>query len=150
LEEICEEAITVSRRAGDTFALGQALLGSIGLDFWRRPQLAQMRAEEALARTDEIDEQARGVMLAGYGYLIAVTGRPREGLQILESAREYAYQVGFVPAIMGAEPLGALVYAACGNHEAALATAKRVEEMGARLGMRRDTHASQTKALVAA
>jgi predicted ATPase/DNA-binding CsgD family transcriptional regulator len=149
-EEICEEAITVSRRAGDTFALGQALLGSIGVDFWRRPQLVQMRAEEALAMTNEIDEQARGVMLAGYGYLIAVTGRPREGLQILESAREYAYQIGFVPAIMSAETLGALVYAACDNHEAALATAQRVEEMGARLGMRRDTHASQTKALVAA
>jgi predicted ATPase/class 3 adenylate cyclase/DNA-binding CsgD family transcriptional regulator len=145
-----EEAITVSRRASDTFALGQALLGSIGVDFWRRPQLARTRAEEALAMTHEIDEQARGVMLSGYGYLLAVTGRPREGIQILESAREYAYQIGFVPAIMSAETLGALVYAACGNHEAALAAAQRVEEMGARLGMRRDTHASQTKALVAA
>jgi predicted ATPase/class 3 adenylate cyclase/DNA-binding CsgD family transcriptional regulator len=147
---ILEEVITVSRRAGDNFLLGQALLCSIGVDFWRRPQLTQTRSEEALAMTTGIDEQARGVMLSGYGYLIAVTGRPREGLQILESAREYAYQIGFVPAIMGAETLGALVYAACDNHEAALAAAQRVEEMGARLGMRRDTHASQTRALVAA
>jgi DNA-binding CsgD family transcriptional regulator len=77
-------------------------------------------------------------------------GRPAEGREILASARDYAADVGFPMAVMGAEIFSALVYAACANHQAALEAAQRVEEIGERTGIRRDTHAQQTRALVAA
>jgi predicted ATPase/DNA-binding CsgD family transcriptional regulator len=145
-----QEALAASRRAGDTFALGQELLFSGGPDYWRRPQVALEKLQEVLALTEEGNEPVRAAALPLYGYLVALMGRPAEGRGILASAREYAADVGFPMAVMAAEIFSALVYAACANDEAALEAAQRVEEIGERTGIRRDTHAQQTRALVAA
>jgi predicted ATPase/class 3 adenylate cyclase len=48
-----QEALAASRRAGDTFALGQELLFSGGPDYWRRPQVALEKLKEVLALTEE-------------------------------------------------------------------------------------------------
>jgi predicted ATPase/class 3 adenylate cyclase/DNA-binding CsgD family transcriptional regulator len=145
-----QEAVAASRRAGDTFALGQELLFSGGPDYWRRPQVALERLEEVLALTAEGNEQVRAAALPLYGYLVALMGRPAEGRELLASARAYAADVGFPIAVMGAEIFSGLVYAACADDGAALEAAQRVEEIGERTGIRRDTHAQQTRALVAA